>query len=137
MAETDLQMMISNVPSLIEQLGKALNDLESHENASVDKDLIKDIVGHFRNLEAAAVKKSLELEIREKAFKEQESDAHLLIASREADIAAREQKLWDHLQELKDAAVSAIAAARGDHQVESLEHTDAEDSKDIEVSLKH
>ncbi|WMV23129.1 hypothetical protein MTR67_016514 [Solanum verrucosum] len=134
MAETDLQMMISNVPSLIEQLGKALNDLESHENASVDKDLIKDIVGHFRNLKAAVVKKSLELEIREKAFKEQESDAHLLIASREADIAAREQKLWDHLQELKDAAVSAIAAARGDHQVESLEHTDAEDSKDIEVS---
>lgn len=134
MAETDLQMMISNVPSLIEQLGKALNDLESHENASIDKDLIKDIVGHFRNLEAAVVKKSLELEIREKAFKEQESDAHLLIASREADIAAREQKLWDHLQELKDAAVSAIAAARGDHQVESLEHTDAEDSKDIEVS---
>ncbi|KAK4720665.1 hypothetical protein R3W88_010898 [Solanum pinnatisectum] len=134
MAETDLQMMISNVPSLIEQLEKALNDLESHENASVDKDLIKDIVGHFRNLEAAVVNKSLELEIREKAFKEQESDAHLLIASREADIAAREQKLWDHLQELKDAAVSAIAAARGDHQVESLEHTDAEDSKDIEVS---
>lgn len=134
MAETDLQMMISNVPSLIEQLGKALNDLESHENASVDKDLIKDIIGHFRNLEAAVVKKSLELEIREKAFKEQESDAHLLIASREADIAAREQKLWDHLQELKDAAVSAIAAARGDHQVESPEHTDAEDSKDIEVS---
>ncbi|KAL3338762.1 hypothetical protein AABB24_027735 [Solanum stoloniferum] len=134
MAETDLQMMISNVPSLIEQLGKALNDLESHENASVDKDLIKDIVGHFRNLEAAVVKKSLELEIRENAFKEQESDAHLLIASREADIAAREQKLWDHLQELKDVAVSAIAAARGDHQVESLEHTDAEDSKDIEVS---
>lgn len=134
MAETDLQMMISNVPSLIEQLGKALNDLESHENASVDKDLIKDIIGHFRNLEAAVVKKSLELEIREKAFKEQESDAHLQIASREADIAAREQKFWDHLQELKDAAVSAIAAARGDHQVESLEHTDAEDSKDIEVS---
>ncbi|XP_055800998.1 FRIGIDA-like protein 3 [Solanum dulcamara] len=134
MAEMDLHMMISNIPSLIEQLGKALNDLESHENASIYKDLIKDIEKHFRNLEAAVVNKSLELEIREKAFKEQESDAHLLIASREADIAAREQKLWDHLQELKDAAVSAIAAVRGDPQVASLEQTDVEDSKDIEVS---
>ncbi|KAJ8562935.1 hypothetical protein K7X08_031387 [Anisodus acutangulus] len=126
--------MISSVPSLIEQLGKALNDLASHEDASIDKDLIKDIEGHFRNLEASVVNKSLELEIREKAFKEQESDAHLLIASREADITAREQNLWDHLQELKDAAVSAIAAARGDHQVASPEHTDVEESKDIEVS---
>ncbi|KAJ8564855.1 hypothetical protein K7X08_001315 [Anisodus acutangulus] len=134
MAEMDLPMMINNVPSLIEQLGKALNDLASHEDASIEKDLIKDIEGHFRNLEASVVNKSLELEIREKAFKEQESDAHLLIASREADITAREQNLWDHLQELKDAAVSAIAAARGDHQVASLEHTDVEDSKDIEVS---
>lgn len=134
MAEMDLHMMISNVPSLIEQLGKALNDLESQENSSIDKGLIRDILGHFRNLEAAVVNKSLELEIREKAFKEQESDAHLLIVSREADIAAKEHKLWDQLQELKDAAVSAIVAARGDHQVESLEHTDAEDSKDIEVS---
>ncbi|KAK4373446.1 hypothetical protein RND71_008830 [Anisodus tanguticus] len=134
MAEMDLPMMINNVPSLIEQLGKALNDLASHEDASIEKDLIKDIEAHFRNLEASVVNKSLELEIREKAFKEQESDAHLLIASREADITAREQNLWDHLQELKDAAVSAIAAARGDHQVASLEHTDVEDSKDIEVS---
>lgn len=134
MAETDLHLMISNIPSLIEQLGMALNDLESRENASLDKGLIKDIEGHFRNLEAAVVNKSLELEIREKVFTEQESDAHLLIASREADIAAKEQKVWDHLQELKDAAVSAIAAARGDPQVASLECTDAEDSKDIEVS---
>ncbi|CAN4090365.1 unnamed protein product [Withania somnifera] len=108
MAEMDLLMMISSIQSLIDQLGKALNDLESHDNAPIDKDLLKDIEGHFRNLEASVVNKSLELEIREKAFKEQES-------------------------ELKDAAVSAIAAARGD-QVASLEHTDVEDSKHIEVS---
>lgn len=133
MAEMDLLMMISSIPSLIEQLGKALNDLESHEDVSIDKDLLKDIEGHFRNLEASVVNKSLELEIKERAFKEQESDAHLLIASREADITAMEQNVWDHLQELKDAAVSAIAAARGDHQVASLEQTDVED-KDIEVS---
>ncbi|XP_059289667.1 FRIGIDA-like protein 3 [Lycium ferocissimum] len=134
MAETDLPMMIKSVPSLIEQLVKALNDLQSHEDASIDKDLLKDIEGHFRDLEASVLNKSLELDIREKAFKEQESDTHLLISSREADIAAREQNLWDHLQELKDAAVSAIVAARGDPQVASLEHTDVEDSKDIEVS---
>ncbi|XP_016511776.1 uncharacterized protein LOC107828902 [Nicotiana tabacum] len=134
MAEMDLLLIIKSVPSLIEQLGKALNDLESHEDASMDKGLLKDIERHFRDLEASAVNKSLELESREKAFKEQESDAHLLITSREADIAAREQNLWDQLQELKDAAVSAIAAARGDHQLASLEHTDIEDSKDIEVN---
>ncbi|CAN4080918.1 unnamed protein product [Withania somnifera] len=133
-SEMDLLTMISSIPSQIEQLGKELNDLESHDNAPIDKDLLKDIEGHFWNLEASVVNKSLGLEIREKAFKEQESDAHLLIASREAAIAAREQKLWDQLQELKDAAVSAIAAARGDHQVVSLEHTDVEDSKHVEVS---
>ncbi|CAN4090367.1 unnamed protein product [Withania somnifera] len=130
----DLLTMISSISSLIEQLGKALNDLEAQDNPPIDKDLLKDIEGHFRNLESSVVSKSLELEIREKAFKEQESDVHLLIASREADIAAREQELWDQLQELKDAAVSAIAAARGDHQVASLEPTDVEDSKYIEVS---
>lgn len=134
MAEMDLLTLIKSVPSLIEQLGKALNDLEFHEDASMDKGLLKDIERHFRDLEASAVNKSLELENKEKAFKEQESDAHLLIASREADIAAREQNLWDQLQELKDAAVSAIAAARGDHQLASLEHTDVEESKDIEVN---
>ncbi|KAM3281362.1 FRIGIDA-like protein 3 [Capsicum chacoense] len=134
MAEMDLDTMISSIPSLIEQLVKALNDLESHENFSIDKDLLKDIEGHFRNLEASVVNKSLELDVREKAFKEQESDAHHLIASRDADIAAREQNIWDHLQELKNAAVLVIAAARGDHQVASPEHTNVEDSKDIEVS---
>ncbi|RAL39977.1 hypothetical protein DM860_008117 [Cuscuta australis] len=134
MAETDVAALMDAVPLLIEQLSKALSELESHEDASINKAQLMEILEHFRQLEAMMLRKYLDLDIREKAFCEQESVSQDLISSQEADVVRKEQDMLDRIQKLKDAAASAIAEACENHKLTPFEHVDAGDSEDSQVS---
>ncbi|KAK3032888.1 hypothetical protein RJ639_034936 [Escallonia herrerae] len=134
MADGDLGVDVSTTPSLIEQLGDAFLQLEAHKDAAEDKVLWKEIEEHFRDLESEMMKKLLEVELREKAFKEEESDFRSFLVEREAAVVAKEQDMLDRVQELKDAAVAAIVEARAIHQPESLEAMDVGDNKESKVS---
>ncbi|XWS33540.1 hypothetical protein CRYUN_Cryun22dG0091800 [Craigia yunnanensis] len=79
-------------------------------------------------------KKSEELEAKEKKYKEIEAETCALIAEREAAVATKEQDYLDRVQELKDAAVAAIAEAHANFQPKSAEPLDAGDNKDTKVS---
>lgn len=120
--------------SLIEELGSAILELEACKNASEDKIQWMEVAEHFHNLETSLKKKSEELEAKEKEFQENEAKTHLLIAEREAIVTYKEQELLDRVQELKDAAVAAIAEARANHQPASLEPIDGGDNKEDKVS---
>lgn len=118
MAEANLMDMTP----LIEQLGKAFLELESYKDATENKVLWKEIEEHLRHLETTMVKKFLELEVREKAFREEEYEFYSFLEVRETDVAAKEQDMLDRIQELKDAAVAAIAEVWANHPSASLEH---------------
>ncbi|GMY11852.1 FRIGIDA-like protein 3 [Fagus crenata] len=120
--------------SLIEQLGNAFLELHARKDAFEDKVQWTEVEEHFRNLETLLTKKFEELEAKEKEFEEKEKENYLLIAGREAAVAAKEQGLLDRVQELKDAAVTAIAEARSVHQPTSVEAVDDGDNKDGKVS---
>ncbi|KAL2528371.1 FRIGIDA-like protein 3 [Forsythia ovata] len=130
MGKMDLANVANTVTILIQQLGKAIHGLKSHKHAAIDEAQLKEIEEHFRRLEMLLLDNLLELEIREKAFKEEESTAVMFIESRKEDVAAKEQDLLDQIQELKDAAVAAITDARATHQLEPLESVDAGENKD-------
>lgn len=134
MADSNL---MDKTHSLIEQLGKAFLVLESHKYAAEDKVFWKEIEEHFRHLETVMVKKFLELEIREKAFNEEESEFLSFLEVREADVAAKEQDMIDRIQELKNAAVTAIAEVRANHPSATLEPIDVGDNKESKVSSPH
>ncbi|XWS45198.1 hypothetical protein CRYUN_Cryun15aG0115700 [Craigia yunnanensis] len=120
--------------SLIEQLCKAVLELEACKDGSENKVQWTEIEQHFRNLDISLKKKSEELEAKEKEYKEKEADTLALIAEREAAVATKEQDYLDRLQELKDAAVAAIAEACANFQPTSAEPLDAGDNKDTKVS---
>lgn len=134
MADADLAVKVNQTSSLIEQLGKALVELEAQKDAAEDKVFLKEISEHFRDLEARMMKKYSEIEVRKKTFKEEESDARSSLAERETAVAAKEQEMFDRIQELKDVAVAAVAEARANHLPASMEPTDVGDSKESKVS---
>lgn len=121
-------------PSLIDQLGKALLELNAHNDTSEERVQWTEIEEHFHNLEMTLKKKSEELEAKEKKFEEQEAETCSLLVEREATVTAKEQDLLDRVQELKDAAVAAIAGARDIHQPKNSEPMDGGDNKDSKVS---
>ncbi|KAF5463710.1 hypothetical protein F2P56_013854 [Juglans regia] len=116
--------------SLIDQLGYAFLELEAHKDASKDKVRWMEVEEHFRNLETLLKNKFEELQAKEKEFEEKEAETHSLIAEKVAAVNAKEQALLDRVQELKDAAVTAIAEARANHLPTSVEPVDDGDSKD-------
>lgn len=134
MDSTEQILEIDTASSLIEQLGKALVELEALKNAPFDKVQWKEIEEHFYNLETTLKRKSEELEAREKEYEEKESKTHALLAEREAAVAAKEQDFIDRVQELKDAAVAAIGDARANYQPTSLDPADEGDNQDSKVS---
>lgn len=120
--------------SLIEQLGRALHELEACKDSSEEKVQWMEIEEHFRNLETVLKKKSEELEAREKEYEEKEAETRALLAEREVAVVTKELELLDRIQELKDTAVSVIAEARANHQPSSLECIDGGDNIDRKVS---
>ncbi|GFY86608.1 FRIGIDA-like protein [Actinidia rufa] len=112
MADKDQSMGVETT-SLIEQLGKAILELES----------LKD---------AAENDKSWNLGRR--SLMKKKSNTRTFLAEREAAVAAKEQDLLDRIQELKDAAVAAISGARVIHQPEPLEPINGGDDKETKVS---
>ncbi|KAI8028968.1 Metal transporter Nramp3 [Camellia lanceoleosa] len=134
MADKDQVVGIDATISLIEQLGKAFLELKAHKDAAEDNVQWSEIEEYFQHLETMMKKKIEELALREKDFKEKESETCTLLAEREAAVAAKEQDLLDRIQELKDAAVAAIAEARAKHEPEPLEPIDGGDGKETKVS---
>ncbi|KAK6923996.1 Frigida-like [Dillenia turbinata] len=132
MVDTKQVVDLDTITSLREQLGKALLDLESCNGASDDKIQWNEIEEHFLNLEASLKKKCEELEVKEKEFEENESKIRASLAEREAAVSALEQGLLDRIQELKDAAVTAIAETWAIHK--PPEPLDVGDNKDSKVS---
>ncbi|EEF37448.1 FRIGIDA-like protein 3 [Ricinus communis] len=124
----------NNASSLIEQLGRALHQLEAHRDASEDRVRWMEIEQHFCNLDTTLKRKFEELEAREKEYMDKEAETHALLTEREAAVAAKEQDFQDRMQELKDAAVAVIAEARANHQPIMLASIDGGDNKDSKVS---
>ena len=120
--------------SLIEQFCEAVLELEACKDASENKVQWTEIEQHFRNLEMTLKKKAEELEVKEKEYEEKEAETRALIAEKEAAVATKEQDFLHRVQELKDAAVAAIAEACANFQPISVEPLDAGDNKDTEVS---
>ncbi|GJT45837.1 FRIGIDA-like protein 3 [Tanacetum coccineum] len=115
MADDDIVMALKSSSSLLEQLGKALVELESHKSSAADTVSFTEISVHFHNLEEKMTTKYNELEAKEKSFKQELSDGLSLLAAKEAEVAAKEQDMYDRIQLLKDAAVAAIVQARANH----------------------
>ncbi|KAL6224893.1 hypothetical protein ACLB2K_003748 [Fragaria x ananassa] len=119
---------------LIYQLGKALLELNAHNHTAEDRVQWTEIEEHFRNLELTLKNQSEELEAKEKKFEEREAETCALLVEREATVIAKEQDLLDRVQELKDAAVAAIAEARDIHQPKTMEPLNDGNNKDSKVS---
>ncbi|POO00778.1 Frigida-like [Trema orientale] len=132
MVETE--QVVAGLSSLIEQFGKAVHELEAHNNASEDRVQWMEIEEHFRNLETTLRMKLLEFESKEKEFMEKEAETQKLLVDREAAVTAKEQDLLDRVQELKDAAVAVIAEARANHQPTVSESIDNGDNRNSKVS---
>lgn len=134
MADTE-QVVASDInSSLIEQLGKAVLDLEAYKDASEDRVQWMEIGEHFRSLDTTLKKKFEEIEAKEREFMEKEAENRKLIAEREAAVNSKEQDLLDRIQELKDAAVAVIADARANHQPAASEPVEDGDNRDSKVS---
>ncbi|XP_023765040.1 FRIGIDA-like protein 3 [Lactuca sativa] len=123
MAEVDLTMAFKLTPSLLEQLGKALNELQSHSDTTSNTVSFTEISDHFRDLESKMLKKYTELESKEKSFKQEESNSRQSLAAKVAAVAEKEQDMFDRIQLLKDAAVAAIAEARANHLPPPVDNT--------------
>lgn len=129
MANSEQVLANSFSSSLIEQLSKAFLELEAHKDASDNKVPWAEIEEHFRNLEKNLKKESEELEAKEKEYEEKESETRTFLAEREAAVAAKEQDFIDRVQELKDAAVAAIADASAQCQPPSVDVGANQDNK--------
>ncbi|KAE9449656.1 hypothetical protein C3L33_18448, partial [Rhododendron williamsianum] len=133
MADKDQVVGIETIAPLIEQLGKAFLELEAHNAVSEDNVQWSEIEEYFRHLETTIKKKFEELELKEKELKEKESGTNAFLAERESVVVAKEQDLLDRIQELKDAAVAAIAEALAKYQPQLSEAIDG-DFKETKVS---
>ncbi|KDP32025.1 hypothetical protein JCGZ_12486 [Jatropha curcas] len=134
MTNSEQDVENNTAPSLINQLGRALHELEALEDASEDRVQWMEIEEHFRNLDTTLKRKFEELEAREKEYMQKEAETLALLAEREAVVVAKEQDFLDRVQELKDAAAAVIAEARANHQPSMLEATDGADNKESKVS---
>ncbi|KAL4582198.1 hypothetical protein LXL04_006740 [Taraxacum kok-saghyz] len=116
MAEVDLTMAFKLTPSLLEQLGNALTELQSHSDVTSDTCVtFTEISDHFRNLEQKLLQKYTDLESKQQSFNQQQSNHHQSLAEKLAAVTQKEQDMFDRIQLLKDAAVTAISEARAAH----------------------
>lgn len=117
-SSTPVSTGTESTASMIEQLGKAITDLESHKEASnLHTVQWEEIEEHFLNLENSLKKGFEELEKKEKAFETKKSETNAILARREAEVKAKEQDSLDRVQELKDAAVAAIVVSREQYKI--------------------
>ncbi|URE07865.1 Frigida-like protein [Musa troglodytarum] len=134
----DTETVYSGIESagmMLEQLGKAFADLESHKESSAQSKIKWDEINeHFQSLERLLKDKLEEVKVKEKAFEEKHSEAQALIAEKEAAVSAKEHASLARLQDLRDSAVSAIAEARQKYKVASPEPIDVRGSKEKKVS---
>ncbi|ONK59933.1 uncharacterized protein A4U43_C08F12440 [Asparagus officinalis] len=120
---------------MIEKLGNAFNELESRREASLPNNTQwADIKGYFGDIEKALHEKLSEVEEKERILEEKRSESSKLVAEREAAVAAKELASLDRLQELKDAAVSAISEARKNCKAPTPVLVDVKGNKDNKVS---
>ncbi|XP_072991909.1 FRIGIDA-like protein 4a [Typha latifolia] len=128
-------MGIESAMPMLEQLEKAFDELESHGETSLQSKIHWDkIKEHFLNLDRSFKDKLDELEVKQRAFEEKQSETRALIAEKEADVSAKEHSSLQRLQELRDDAVSAIAEARRKYKVAIPELVDVKGSKEKKVS---
>nr|KJB71128.1 hypothetical protein B456_011G107000 [Gossypium raimondii] len=120
--------------SLIEQLYKAVHELEAFKDASENKVHWTEIEQYFRNLEVTLKKKSEELVAKEKEYEVKEAETLALIVEKEAVVATKEQDYLDRVQELKDAAVAAIAEACANFRPTTAESLDTAENGDTKLS---
>ncbi|MQL98792.1 hypothetical protein Taro_031506, partial [Colocasia esculenta] len=135
MTETDSAVGILSASGILEQLGKAFIELKSNSEGSTSYGIMwEEVKEHFTNLESSLNEKLEELEEKEKALEEKASASRGLVFGREAEVATKEQAYVDRIQELKDAAVAAIAEARKKYKVPSPEPADIVGDKQTKVS---
>ncbi|GAB4849023.1 hypothetical protein Ancab_003835 [Ancistrocladus abbreviatus] len=130
----NLASSVELAPSLIAQLGEAFLELKAQKDASEDEVEWNEIEEHFHLLESTLKKKFEDLEVKEKEFTERESETRRILAEREVAVAAKEQGLLNRVQELKDAAVSAVLESRALHMPEPLEPSSGRDGTENKVS---
>ncbi|KAK8943418.1 Protein FRIGIDA [Platanthera guangdongensis] len=98
-----------NIKEMVEQLRKSLDEMDSHRDSLTHgKSLLEDIIQHSDNIKKSQQQKFVELETKERALEEKQAECRALLAEKETSVVAKEQDLLNRLQELKDAAVSAI-----------------------------
>ncbi|KAE8662854.1 metal transporter Nramp3-like [Hibiscus syriacus] len=120
--------------SLIDQLYKAVHELEAFNGASESKVHWTEIEQYFCNLKVTLKKKSEDLEAKEKEYEVKEAKTIALIVEKETIVATKEQDYLDHVQELKNAAVASIAEARASFQSTTADSLDAGENGDTKVS---
>ncbi|XP_039045847.1 FRIGIDA-like protein 3 isoform X1 [Hibiscus syriacus] len=116
--------------SLIDQLYKAVHELEAFNGASESKVHWTEIEQYFCNLKVTLKKKSEDLEAKEKEYEVKEAKTIALIVEKETIVATKEQDYLDHVQELKNAAVASIAEARASFQSTTADSLDAGENGD-------
>lgn len=134
MEETEPVSGDDMVTSLIDQLSKALLELEACKHVSEETIAWTEIEEHFRNLDSMFRKKFDELEVIETDIVAKRVETEAIWAEREAAVAAKEQEMLDRVQELKDAAVAAIINSRMNRQESNSEAADDGNIKDGKVS---
>ncbi|KAM0854232.1 hypothetical protein ACQ4PT_050558 [Festuca glaucescens] len=126
----------STTMPLLQQLAEVFGKLKSHTEASLQLQSgiqWEDVKVHFVNLEKSYKSKCDELEEKQKALEQKKAEDCRLIAEKEANLSAKERASVNKLQELRDAAVSALAEVRQKYNVELAEILDAKGSKDKKV----
>ncbi|KAE8700063.1 putative Aspartic proteinase nepenthesin-1 precursor [Hibiscus syriacus] len=119
--------------SLIDQLHKAIHELEAFKDASENKVHWTEIKQYFCNLQVTLKKKSEELEAKEKEYVVKEAETLALIVEKETIVATKEQDYLDRVQELKDAAVATIAEARANFRSTAADSLDSGENEDTKV----
>ncbi|KAI3923283.1 hypothetical protein MKW92_033232 [Papaver armeniacum] len=125
---------VESATSIFRELSKAFSELEAHRGASENKLQWKEIDEYFQNFEKSLKKGFSDLEQKEKAFVEKESEARAVVAEREVLVAAKEQALVDRVQKLKDTAVAAIVEVWEKYKPATPEPVEVASNEDIKVS---
>lgn len=122
--------------SLLEHLAEVFGKLKFHTEASLQLQSgiqWEDVEAHFTNLEKSYRSKCHELEEKQKTLEEKKAEDRRLIAEKEANLSAKERASVNQLQELRDAAVSALAEVRQKYKIDLAEILDANGSKEKKV----
>ncbi|KAI3914156.1 hypothetical protein MKW98_003229, partial [Papaver atlanticum] len=132
--EEPVPVGVESATSIFRELSKAFNELEAHRNSSENKLQWKEIDEYFQNFEKSLKKGFSDLEQKEKAFVEKESEARAVVAEREVVVAAKEQALVDRVQKLKDTAAAAIVEVWEKYKPATPEPVEVASNEDIKVS---